>query len=194
MSLSALLTQPELPLGEIAAALDAMPHDQRVLAVRSIGGRDQSRLFAAAKGFRPVDLDFFVPKSRGVRALVRHHGKNSLPLFPEFEKRFGRPAEGAVELWGYNHNDAFTTFFSGPGHYVAVAGDAPGEVHIDYRRLPAERMDGVPALRENTSFPDVLVYGHMVDVMRGISAHVSVGRAVRRGKESNNYFLLCRED
>lgn len=194
MSLQAILTAATLDLPALAAHLDGLDHLARVRDVRSIGGRDQARLYAAARGFRAVDLHFFVPAAKPSRALVRHHGKNSLPAFTEFEKRFARPNDGATELWGYNHNDAFTTFFSGPGHYVAVPGDAPGEVNIDYRRIPAERLDGVPPLRPNTRFPDVLVYGHMVDVMRGLSAHVSIGRAIRRGKESANYFLLCRED
>jgi hypothetical protein len=33
----------------------------------------------------------------------------------------------------------------------------------------------------------------MIDVLRGVSEHVSVGRAIKHGKETSNYFLLCRE-
>jgi hypothetical protein len=34
----------------------------------------------------------------------------------------------------------------------------------------------------------------MIDVMRGVSTHVSIGRARRGGKMSDNWFVLCRED
>jgi hypothetical protein len=125
---------------------------------------------------------------------VRHFGKNSLPLFTHFEKRFARPRDGASELWGYNHNSAFLTAITGPGHYVTTLGDRAGEVNIDYYRVPPEQLPGMPPLASNTAFPSIFIYGNMVDVMRGISRHVTVGRAVRKGKESGNYFLLCREE
>ena len=35
--------------------------------------------------------------------------------------------------------------------------------------------------------------GWLDDVLRGVSEHVSIGRAVKHGKDTPNYFLLCRE-
>ena len=34
----------------------------------------------------------------------------------------------------------------------------------------------------------------MIDYLRKVSDHVSIGRAVKGGKAMDNWFLLCRED
>ena len=33
----------------------------------------------------------------------------------------------------------------------------------------------------------------MIDYLRRVSDHVTIGRAFRKGKWTENYFLLCRE-
>ena len=38
----------------------------------------------------------------------------------------------------------------------------------------------------------MLVYAKMIDYPRKVSDHVTIGRAVKNGKETGNYFLLCR--
>jgi hypothetical protein len=37
------------------------------------------------------------------------------------------------------------------------------------------------------------VYARMHDFLRKVSAHVSIGRAWREHKATDNYFVLCRE-
>ena len=37
------------------------------------------------------------------------------------------------------------------------------------------------------------VYGFMVDTLRGVSEHVTIGSAARRGKDHGSWFILCRE-
>jgi hypothetical protein len=37
------------------------------------------------------------------------------------------------------------------------------------------------------------VYGFMVDTLRGVSEHVTIGCAARKGKEIGSWFILCRE-
>jgi phosphodiesterase/alkaline phosphatase D-like protein len=37
------------------------------------------------------------------------------------------------------------------------------------------------------------VYARMDDFLRKVSAHVSIGRAWRNHKVTDNYFVLCRE-
>jgi hypothetical protein len=37
------------------------------------------------------------------------------------------------------------------------------------------------------------VYADTIDALRGVSAHVSVGRAMRGGKVLDNWFVLCRD-
>jgi hypothetical protein len=39
-----------------------------------------------------------------------------------------------------------------------------------------------------------VVYGGMIDIVRYVSKHVSIGRAKRGGKLADMYFTLCRRD
>jgi hypothetical protein len=71
----------------------------------------------------------------------------------------------------------------------------PGEVVFDYARLPPAKPDTWPAIRSNDAMRGRFVYGGgMHDVVRGVSDHVSIGRAFRRGKPLANWFVLCRID
>ena len=72
-------------------------------------------------------------------------------------------------------------------------GPEPGELHVDYYSTPPEALEGAPKLAPNDRGVSAAVYGHMIDVLRGVSQHVSIGRAVKKGKDTPNYFLLCRE-
>lgn len=159
----------------LAAQLDAATHDERVSWVRSLGRREQYALFELCRG-RPCRVDEFVAEPGRV---VRHYGKNGLPLFSWFEKRFVRLPDGTVG--GFNHNDfgwlhPLVSFVTGPGHYVAV--DSPegnGEVWVDYRRIPAAQHPEFPPLVGNESGLPALVFGDMVDVLRRVSRHVTIG-------------------
>ena len=37
------------------------------------------------------------------------------------------------------------------------------------------------------------IYHRTRDFMRGVSEHVTIGRATREGKPMDNWFVLCRE-
>ena len=179
---------PDLPA--LAAHLDGLSHEARLSWVRSLGAKAQARLFEAAQGFRKVDLLHFVPEGTAPLAEVIHHGKNSLPAFTLFQKRFCRVAGGA-ELAGYN--EQAMRWATGPGYFVARPfGD--GEVLIDYLALPAERAPSWPPVKPNSAGLSRFVYHRTQDVMRGVSRHVTIGRATREGKPMDNWFLLCRED
>src|SRR6185312_8622544 len=99
--------------------LDALGDDARAAAVVAMTPRQQAALFDAAKGFRPVSLDHFVPAAAGLRTQVVHTGKNSIPIFSRFEKRFYRPDAGSPRLWGYNQNPRSIQAVTGPGYFVA---------------------------------------------------------------------------
>jgi hypothetical protein len=71
---------------------------------------------------------------------------------------------------------------------------AEGELDIDYTKTPTDKAAAWPPIKKNEGGLGAIVYGGMVDVMRGISSHVSIGRAFRGGKFTENYFLLCRQD
>jgi hypothetical protein len=106
--------------GEIAEQLDRMSAGERLEAIRSLGGgRAQARLWEAAADAPVVNLDDLVPQDMPPLREVIWHGKNSLPAFTHFQKRFCRPMPGAQadhQLWGYNHTSI--AWLVGPGYFV----------------------------------------------------------------------------
>jgi hypothetical protein len=193
--LVALTRERPLAPRRVAELLDALGHSSRVAATRALGRSEQRALYAAVEGFRPLRLSDLVPPARDDFAPVRHFGRNTLPAFTHFEKRFCRP-RGAdrlkpAELFGYNHQAL--SALTGPGYFVAV--DDPGrpEVWIDYRRVPPQRPEGWPGIRSNEVGLARFVYGFMVDTLRGVSEHVTIGSAARRGRDIGSWFVLCRE-
>lgn len=188
--LDATLRSGRFDLKEIRAALDAQSHDERLRAIRSLSGKAQAQLFEAAKGVYKLTLDDIVPPTVAPMHEVPHNGKNSLALFTHFAKVFCRPSADAQELWGYNRSGEFVETFVGPGYYVSYAkGD---EVLVDYTRAPSGKPESWPTMLSNHARLSRFVYADMIDVLRAVSSHVSIGRAVRKGKEADNWFVLCR--
>lgn len=187
----ALASEP-LDVDALGRLLDAMDEPDRVVAVRSIRGKDQARIWAACEG-RGTTLDDIVPPGQAPATQVIHAGKNSLPLFTHFEKRFCRTADDPNVLYGYN--EGATRPLVGPGCFVAHYFPDRGEVGVDYYKVPpadTSLPDGWPAVKPNEAGIQRFVYAKMVDYLRKVSRHVTIGRAVRQGKETGNYFLLCR--
>jgi hypothetical protein len=184
------LLPESLNLEMAATGLDQLSHDDRIQVVTSLGKSPQAALFEAAKG-QLMTIDDVVPAGADPLKEVIHHGKNSLPVFTLFQKRFCRSANSPdKELWGYNHQAMAA--ITGPGYFVCHQhGD---EVAIDYTRLPEGKPDAWPNIKPNSSGISRLVYYNMIDYLRKISTHVSIGRAVKGGKAADNWFLLCRED
>ncbi len=83
---------------------------------------------------------------------------------------------------------------TGPGFFVARTSPIEGEVILDYRTLPEGKAAGWPSIVPNTAKLGRFVYAGMVDHMRAISAHVSIGRADKGGKAMDAWFALCRQD
>jgi hypothetical protein len=189
--LQSLLSVKKPSIQGIAAFLEGLDHPRCLAAIRSLGAGHQKKLFDAAGGFRKVRVDDLVPPKAGVRCTVRHYGKNSLPAFRIFEKRFIRPEKGAAELWGYNHQAMSP--LTGPGYFVATDEPGSGEVLFDYTQLPPEQPAGWPRLKENTRGFSLLVYAHTVDRLRGVTREVSIGKVWKKGKPQPAYFVLCRE-
>ena len=82
---------------------------------------------------------------------------------------------------------------TGPGYFVAVEDAERGEVLIDYRRVPDRIPVDWPAVRPNDRGLSRFVYGFMVDTLRRVSEHVTIGSAARHGKDTGNWFVLCRQ-
>jgi hypothetical protein len=198
------MATPEATLKELLASdrpdatavrsfLDGLDHPNRMAALTSLQGTTwQAKLYDMAKGAPPVSLDDLVPAALPPLREVIWHGKNSLPMFTLFQKRFCRPAgaRGQGELWGYNHQSL--GWFTGPGYFVCHQ-DGPVPAAIDYRVVPPEAPPGWPTVKRNDQGMSRFVYNGMVDYLRRVSTHVLIGRAHRGGKELPNYFLLCRE-
>ena len=181
--------RPSAP--EVSDFLDELDHSSRLAAVRSLGRRHQSRLYDAVEGFRPISIDDIVPLDLGARTPVHHYGKNSLPLFTIFQKRFLRPENNAEELWGYNYQTMSP--ITGPGYFIAYNATDRPEVDIDYTALPPERPFGWPDVQVNNKGFSSMVYAHMIDKLRGVSEHVTIGRAWKKGKVQPAWFVLVRE-
>ena len=64
---------------------------------------------------------------------------------------------------------------------------------VDYRRVPEAHPDGWPAIRRNEQGLSRFVYGFMVDTLRRVSEHVTIGSAARKGKDLGSWFILTRE-
>jgi len=159
----------------LAELLDAATHEQRLRWVRSLGGRQQRRLFELSRG-REVNVADLV---RGDGEIVRYPGRNGLPVFSRFEKRLYR---SGAEVCGYNHNPPLVRWVSGPGHFTVSDRAVPGEVTFDYRRIPSAHHPDVPPLTDNEHGLPALVFGDLVDVVRRVSRHVFVGDATKGGE------------
>lgn len=152
--------------------------------------RDQLRLlYTLVEGFAPMTLDDLVPSGKPPLQAVRHIGRNTLPLFSHFEKRFYR-LEGLAAVGGANFQS--TSTFTGPGYFTAAAHEDRAEIVIDYNRIPDRAPEGWPALTPNDHGLGRLVYGGMIDTVRRVSRHVSIGAAQRAEHAASAYFTLCR--
>lgn len=193
-TIMALLRGDALDLEALERELDDATHGQRMDVLRQLSPKLQRRLFDATEG-QAVTIDQIVPDAHGALREVIHEGQNTLPAFRQFQKRFCRPSdenapEGREVLWGYNHQ----TFagFTGPGYFVAYDDLETGEVCIDYRELPPENPDAWPEIIDNKARLGRFVYHGMVDRLRRVSTHLTIGRAYK-GKPMNAWFALMRE-
>ncbi len=191
----ARVMEPSFEPWSLARWLDGLSHADRVLAIRGAGSRQQRKLYEAVKGVLALGLVDMVPSTISAGATVRHHGKNTLPAFTHFEKRFCLPSDSDAAnptcLYGFNFQALAA--ITGPGYFVAVPNEARDEVLVDYRRLPDDHPEGWPRIRSNEKGLSRFVYGFMVDTLRRVSEHVTIGSAARKGKDMGSWFLLTRE-
>jgi hypothetical protein len=189
-----VLIEPKINLERLAEVLDGLGHDGRVHTIRTWTKHQKAAIFEAAKGVRPIDLDFLVPSGTAAFAEVIHDGHNTLPMFDRFQKRFVKAAGDEAAVWGYNHQSMQA--FSGPGYFAATKGDGEheGELVLDYTRIPKDKPPSWPEIRANDSGIAALVNGGMTDYLRGLSTHVSIGVAFKNGKPRNQWFALVRRD
>ena len=187
---ASVFIEPTLDLKRLAKTLDELGHEGRLQVVRRWDKATQARIFDALSGFREVTMEHFVPSSKGLLEEVIHDGHNSLPLFNTFQKRFARTEAGTI----VGYNEGATRGIAGAGYFTLKPSETPGEVAIDYREIPTVRVPTWPDITPNSARLGFLIYEGMVDYMRGLSEHVSVGRAWKKGKLMDAYFVLVRDD
>jgi hypothetical protein len=183
---------PQFSLSDVVRELDAMSDEARLATVLSLRRRHLAPLFEAAAANEPLRLTDLVPAAVPPLTEVIHEGKNSLPAFTRFQKRFCRPPaerDAGAELWGYNEQ-TFKTF-TGPGYFV-LHPDGNGELVVDYTRLPPDHPPAWPRILPNSSSLSIFVYHRMIDVLRRVSRDVIIGRAFRRGRPYDAWFALVR--
>ncbi|MCH2171550.1 hypothetical protein MK489_12270 [Myxococcota bacterium] len=191
----ALFAGPEVDPSAVANLLDSLSHAQRVQAVRSLGRSEQRRLYAAVDEFRPLRLVDLVPPQVADFETVRHLGRNTLPAFTHFEKHFCRPpgVDGTEPDHLYGFNFQRLSGLTGPGYFLARSARDETEVEVDYNVLPPDHPVDWPAIQPNDRGLSRFVYGYMVDTLRRVSEHVSIGSAARRGRDMGSWFVLCRD-
>ncbi|MET0391064.1 MAG: hypothetical protein ABW321_34145 [Polyangiales bacterium] len=185
------LINDSAPAERIASFLDGLRQPARIDAVRGLSVREQRRLWARAEGFAALSIPDVVPSSLPVLVPVRHYGRNSLPAFTLFEKRFYREADG--ERYAGANFQAVSPL-TGPGYFALREDPARREVLVDYTQLPATKPAGWPEIVPNERGLSRFVFGAMVDTLRRVSTHVTIGRAARKGKAVDAWFVLCRDD
>lgn len=191
----ARLIRTGAPIERMSETLDAQTHEQRLAEIAQLSRRDLAQLFdlAAGRGCT-LDLDF-VPADRAPLDPVIHHGRNSLPAFRSFQKRFARPSRSHVPSVVLGYNEQTMMPFTGPGYFVAREDVLEGTstVVIDYRQIPDEKPATWPAILPNSARLGRFVYDDMQDWMWKVSRHVTIGRARKSQGWMDAWFVLCRE-
>jgi len=197
MSLDALLADHNTSIDDLASFFNGMDHAGRMQALSKTSKAQQKRMWEIAADAPPMTQQDFVPDAVADVTEVIHHGRNTLPLFNFFQKRFARAADGT--LFGYN--EGATRPLIGPGYYVAHSTEGNptweerGAWVVDYFMTPdGPTPAGWPTIKRNNQGLQVLVYNKTRDFMRKVSDHVSIGMAFKVEKSLNNWFTLCRED
>ncbi|MFO0662006.1 MAG: hypothetical protein U0165_19565, partial [Polyangiaceae bacterium] len=103
----------------ISTYLDSLSADERLAQVLAVTGSRVGKLYEAVKGCPAITVEDFIPTGTPDGDTVIFEGRNSLPMFSRFQKRFCRGAGGIVV--GYNHQTM--SFVTGPGFFVCKSGD-----------------------------------------------------------------------
>jgi hypothetical protein len=171
-------------LAPLTSALNAATHEERLNWMRGLSGRELKSMYRLAEGGGALAVAEFHGEPG---AVLIHHGKNSLPVFTQFQKRVCLH-EGTVQ--GYNHQTM--AWLTGPGHFT-LRQDGEAEVIFDYIEQPQTAPEEFPALVPNEKGGGRFVYAGMIDRVRRVSEHCVIGAAFKSGKDMGARFMLTRE-
>ncbi|MFH1466727.1 MAG: hypothetical protein ABIO70_20240 [Pseudomonadota bacterium] len=168
----------------LATALDAASEEERLGWLARLPRNQLGVLFDLAAG-QQHSVEAMHAREGEV---VVHQGINSAPSFRHFQKRL---VLHGGQVKGYNHQP-FSWLVGAGSFVVEPSTEVSGEVLFDYTGLPREGFPAFPTPKPNTAGLSRFVYGDMIDVVRRVSAHVSIGKAYRRGEYAGFHFALCR--
>lgn len=194
MDVTAFL-EPNVDIEKLSTILDGLGHDGRVHTMRTWDKKRMAAIFDACVG-RPIGLEHLVPASIGAQVEVIHDLRNTLPLYSDAEKRFVRLEGDVADMGGYNRQHGLARA-SEPGYFTVRQGEGEheNELVIDYGKVPTTKPASWPEIESNDrGLLNTIVWGGMVDYLRRVSEHVSVGRATKNGKAIGQYFALVRRD
>ena len=199
MTLRELILSPDATIDQLAAYLDGLSADDRKAEVVGLRKSHQKALWLKAASAPPLEMSHFVPDGVAPLTEVIHHGKNTLPLFTRFQKRFWFSTFGpGPEAFGYNEGS--TRRLIGPGYFViqSTAGNPEweklGALVVNYYRVPSVPVVSTwPPIVPNSKGLQMFVYNNTRDFMRRVSQHVSIGTAYKGDKALGAWFVLCRE-
>lgn len=191
MTLQQLLLTRGFDAADVVSYLESLDEGALRRQVLSLSRSAQRRFFDGAAGVRPISLGHLVPENAAPFAEVVHHGLNTLGVFRDFAKVFCR-VPGSDELVGYNLTSALITTAVGPGYFTAGDHSEPGELLVDYLRLPSQKAPHWPPIVPNSHRLSRFVYNGTQDVLRGVSERVTIGRAMKAGKWLPAWFVLLR--
>jgi hypothetical protein len=168
----------------LATALDSATEAERLAWLARLPRSQLGVLYDMAAGQARCVEDMHA----GEGEVIIHQGINSAPSFRHFQKRV---VLHAGQVKGYNHQP-FSWVVGAGSFVVEPSSEVSGEVLFDYTGLPREGFSGFPPLKPNTAGLSRFVYGDMIDVVRRVSAQVSIGKAYRHGEYAGFHFALCR--
>ena len=192
-TLATQLRRGDIEIASMSAWLDGLSKTERTTEILTLDKQAQKKLWSLCEN-REVTIEDMVPLNTSPLQPIRHLGRNSLPVFTRFEKRFCRINSDPMMLVGYNEGP--TRPYVGPGYFTTRISEEKerGATVIDYTMIGEDRAEGWPSIKPNTSGLCYIVYGNMLDYLRKVSTYVTIGKAWKNGKETENYFMLLRED
>ena len=195
MDLRNLIDDTHLDLARLEKVLDELGHGLASGPSSSGPAGTWPRSGRPPRVCTALTLDDFVPSSAGPLVEVIHHGKNSLPAHNYFQKRFCKPKseETKDQLLGLQRADLGRAS-PAPGITSPIPPPRRARSTSTTRWLPKEKPAAWPGIVPNSVRLGRFVYYGMIDVMRGISSHVSIGRAKKKHGWMDAWFVLVRED
>ena len=176
------------PMSEVSAYLDSLPMMAREDEMTTLTREDQRRLFDRTVDHRKLRLEDVAIERRP----TTHAGYNTFPRFRHFAKLMCRTSEGVC---GYNRLPyPGGETLVGPGYFMVRPHRIAGELLIDYQAVPHEKPPQWPTIHSNRRRLSRFIYHGTQDVLRGVSTHVTIGRAFRGRTPLPSWFLLCRRD